>query len=359
MNSSTTPAPAIHPNLKLLSFSSRRLLHNCPRKFELYRLLKKEVAEELDTTAAQRETVHLDFGHLVGYGCQLVLMGINETDVWLTMFTAFKNDLEDGTYTARGERISKSFYHALHAINQFSTLLTTEPLSQYELVWYDSADGSNSGLGTEPATELSFRIDLGDNFYFRGKLDALLKHKISGRYAILETKTTSSSNINEATFRNSEQGLGYSVIVDAIAHANGETVGAPYDIIYPVYQSKQMQWTIFRFPKSSVQRALWLKDIMFDVELIKTYSGADFYPMRGNNCYSYYRQCEYFEACDMSKQFLGIADTSKIPILPEILSDPVTQYNFRFTIEELIAAERAKILVGFGDIEWDIEEGTL
>lgn len=329
----------IHPNLKLLSFSSRKLLHNCPRKFELYRIVDKEISEQLDSIAPPQETIHLDFGHLVGFGAQLYLRGLPQNTVWLALLSSFQGHLEEGVEDSKGQKVNKSFYHALHAVEQFSTLLQSDPLNQYELVYYNNNDAS------EAACELSFRIDMEDGYFFRGKLDALLRHKVSRRFAILETKTTSSSIVNEASYKNSEQGLGYSVVVDAIAHSLGETTGQAYDILYPVYQSRQMQWTIFSFPKTAVERALWLKDIMLDKALIQQYGAVEFFPKRGNNCFSYGRTCKYFDHCHYSNFiFTGKHSMEEVPLLKEIASDATTYYDFRFSIEELIEAERAKVL---------------
>jgi hypothetical protein len=328
----------MHPNLKLLSFSSSTLLHNCPRKFQLYRLVKKELAPERESN------VHLDFGSLVGYGCQLYLCGLEGQQVWLHMLQVYQRDLNEDILSGNRPAF-KTFYHALHAVDKFRTEMIIGELHQYELVTFER-DGTSV-----PAIELSFRIDCGDGFYFRGKLDALLRHKISRRFAVLETKTTTQTRVAESSYRNSAQGIGYSVVVDAIAAQLGEVTDAPYDILYPVYRTREMDWTVFSFPKTAVQRALWLQDILLDKSRLTEYSNVGHFPMYGNNCYSYGRECEYFGSCDMSQQFL-IGDIKDVVVIKELTNPPPVA--FEFTLEELIAAQVAKLEapdIGFGDLE--------
>ena len=81
---------------------------------------------------------------------------------------------------------------------------------------------------------------------------------------------------------------------------------------------------------------------MFDVSRIQQFNEAEHFPMRGNNCYTFFRECEYYGACNMSPQFLfGGRSIEEIPLLKELTEE--THYDFKFTIEELIEAQRSKL----------------
>lgn len=305
----------IHPNLKLLSHSSESLLDACGRKFQLYRMMpRSDMRREGD--------FHTDFGHLVGFGCQLILQEASMNRVFWEMFLAWKLDIEDSD----GEAAGKTFWHALHAVEKFATFVATE-LVDYRIVMYDGS----------PATELGYKIDCEDGFYSRGKLDALLRHRITKQYAVFECKTTGARRLHEAMYKNSGQGVGYSVVVDAISIAANESTDQPYSVLYCVYQTFRHEWTLFEFTKTFTERALWIKDLLLHIKRISDYAEAGYFPKNGNSCYAFFRPCEYFEVCGMSDRVL-IGDESKI----EPLEEKEEQYKFHFTLDELIDAQLQK-----------------
>lgn len=306
---------SVHPNLKLLSHSSKETKRACPRKFQLYRMMQQSDMRRGDGD------YHTDFGKFVGYGCQLIFAGYSIEQTMFSMFLEWQVDIDDSD----GEAQKKTFWHALHAVAKFEAFRVLE-LRDYELVFYDE----------KPAVELSYRIDCGDGFYDRGKLDALLKNR-NGNYAVFEAKTTGARKVHEAMYKNSDQGVGYSVVVDAIANAAGELNERPYEVLYCVYQSFNMEWQLFSFLKSFTERALWIKDLLLDIKQISDYAEADYFPRYGGSCYDYFRPCEYFEICNMSDRVL-IGDESKI----EVIEDRSGPYQFEFTLDELIEAQLKK-----------------
>lgn len=306
----------VHPNLKLLSHSSKETKRACPRKFQLYRMMPQS-----DMRRGEGD-YHTDFGKLVGYGCQCILQGMSIEQTYFQMFIEWQIDIDDSD----GETQKKTFWHALHAVHKFVEFKQME-LYDYELAYYHQ----------KPAVELSYRIDCGDGFYDRGKLDALLKKKSNGNYAVFEAKTTGARRVHEAMYKNSDQGVGYSVVVDAIAHAEGKLEERPYEVLYCVYQSFQMEWQLFQFMKTFTERALWIKDLLLDIKQISDYADADYFPRYGGSCYDYFRPCEYFEICNMSDRVL-IGDQSKI----EVIEDRNGPYQFEFTLDELIDAQLKK-----------------
>lgn len=313
-----------HPNLKLLSNSSTDLLHNCARKYQLYKLTDQQGFEETV------ETVHTDFGSIVGIGCQEYLVSRDYNKAVMLMLCSWKNMLDESA----GEKDKKTFWHSLIALDAFTTERDSVLDEWIVPVFYNSETISN-----EAATELGFCIDCDDGFSYRGKLDALLRSTRTGEFAVLDFKTTGSSNTHEAQWKNRSQGLGYSLVVDAIAASlppseeyDGNVV-ENYLVMYWQYKSKSMEWEEFRFNKSHSQRAVFIRELLMDKQLITTYQEADFFPMNGSNCYSFFRPCKYFDICQLSdRNLIGPLEAVAIK------KDKLGEYLFQFSLDDLITA---------------------
>lgn len=300
----------IHPNLKLLSHSSDTLLHKCPKKYELYKLGGKLDGEDNDQ--------HLTFGDVVGVGVQDYLLHSSVNSAALTMFMRWHKMLDDED----GVRDKKTFWHCLYALDKFEGLRNSQ-LSHYELAAFNG----------KPALELGFSIDLGDGFFYRGFLDALFIDKIRNSLKVYEGKTTKFRNIHAAMFQNSGQGLGYSLVVDAISKQLGMELGSSYDVLYAVYKTGAYEWETFNFSKSHTQRAMWLKNLLRDKQHIAEYAWDDYFPMHGENCFDFFRPCPHFGSCEISSWL-------QYP-KPVLTVDDQSKYQFHFTLEELIDAQLA------------------
>lgn len=303
------------PRLKLMSYSSLGTLHKCPRKYQLYRL--KATDDEMSPVAASNQNITFAFGHIVGEGVQDVMLGLPEQTVIWKMFLGWHASLED-----RNDKQKKSFYLAVLAIQRFISLRKNGFLDDYELLWYNG----------KPCTELSFRIDLGDDFKFRGAVDAVLRHKVTGKVLVLECKTSSSSTLYPTTFKNSSQAVGYSVVLDVIAPEISS-----YDVLYLVYMTKDLVYEQLKFTKTYLQRATWIQELILDMETIKLYESTGVYPMRGESCNDFFRDCEYLNQCTLSTRLI----TS--PFKQEaVLDDKV--YDIELTLQDLIDGQMRKVI---------------
>jgi hypothetical protein len=303
------------PRLKLLSYSSNLTLHKCPRKYQLYKL--KAVDDEMDPQAASNQNLTFAFGHIVGEGIQDVLDGMEEEKVIWKMFLGFHADLED-----RNEKQNKSFYLAVAAIQRFISLRANGFLDDYELLTYNG----------RPAKELSFRIHLQDGFKYRGSVDAVLRHRITGKILVLECKTSSSNTLHATTYKNSAQAVGYSVVLDVIAPEISS-----YEVLYLVYLTKDMAYEQLKFTKTYLQRATWIQELLLDVETIKLYQKTGVYPMRGESCMDFYRDCEYLNQCTLSTNLI----TS--PFNPAVVIDDKV-YDVELSLEDLIEGQMKKVI---------------
>lgn len=305
----------IDGRIKLLSYSGLLKLHACPRRYQLSRL--KATDDEMDPEAASNQNITFAFGHIVGDGLQAVMEGMTEQEVIWRMFLGWHAELFD-----ENQKQKKSFWLAVIAIQRFISLREQGFLDEYELLWYKG----------KPATELSFRIDLGDGFYFRGSVDAVLRHKENGTILVLEAKTSSSANLNPTTFRNSAQGIGYSTVLDVIAPEISS-----YDVMYLVYLTKDLCFEPLRFPKTYLQRAQWIQELLLDMETIKMYERVGVYPMRGESCNDFFRDCEYLNQCTLSTQYITTP-----ALVNAVLDDKV--YDVELTLADLIEGQMKKVI---------------
>jgi len=259
------------------------------------------------------------FGHVVGAGIQDVLAGFSFEQVLFRMYLGWHTDLYDSN-----DKQNKSFWTAVFAIQKFIALRKQGLLDGYELLTYDN----------KPACELSFRITFPDGFKLRGFVDAVLRHKITGKILVLELKTTSAKYVDEAMYKNSAQAIGYSIVLDVIAPEINS-----YEVLYLIYLTGQMDYEVMPFEKSYFQRVLWIRELLLDIETIKMYEEAQVFPMRGENCIKWGRRCDYFGLCTLS-------DEHVIKPQVEVPNPVVEDYQIELTLAQVIQAQQAKLIEG-------------
>jgi hypothetical protein len=301
----------IDPRIRELSYSSILTLHSCPRKFELYKKQADSAQEE-----NLKKSVTFAFGHAFGVGVQSIIAGATFDETLFAMFYSW-----DCILWASDEKSKKSFAEAVFAIQKFSEVYEQSGIFQdYEL----------AVINGKPAVELSFRIDIFGEFRFRGFVDLVLVHKYTREVLVLEVKTTGAKWLHEAQYKNSAQAIGYSIVLDA-----GFPGLSSYKVRYLVYKTFQREFEIFEFGKSHLQRAQWIRELLFDVEIIKMYEADGLYPMRGESCLAFNSVCEYFGLCTLSTERL----TSPVP---EDYQGDTTEYTVNVTIQDLIQAQLHK-----------------
>lgn len=303
---------ALAPKLKLLSHSSLTTLHSCPRKFELYRLNAGE---------ARGSSVDTAFGSAFGTGIQSLIE--HEGNLDKAIFVAFL--AWDVPLVEENSKSNKSFWEVVLALKSFTLLQLPLILKDWEIARLK--DG-------KPAVELSFSITLPDSFAYRGFVDLVLKHRTEKRYKIWELKTTGSYTVHEAQYKNSFQGVGYGVVLDAIAAGQG--ADSDYFVDYYVYKTKSREFDLMPFLKSNLQRMRWLSQLLLEVEKLQLYDRMGMFPMHGENCYNFFRPCEYFGICEMSNS--SLVDEAKATLIPK-----EEKVDFTFDFSELLATQQEQL----------------
>jgi len=317
----------IHPNLKLLSDSSDKLLHSCPRKYELYKLLLQPEFDSEEATE-QREDTHLSFGTLVGYGVQRYLTHLDLNRAQVEMLAKWPRELDADLES----KSKKSFWHALIALDNFPFFFQEEyPDCQLYRMDLSKLDPQN-----EPATELGYIVDCGEGFYDRGFIDAVLINTKHNILITIDCKTTSGRNPHEAAYQNLSQVLGYSLVLDTIT-SSLDNFNSSFNADYIVWSSTGMEWKKFSFPKSRLQRSLWIKNKLLTMKHIAEYSEENYFPMYGESCFSYFKLCQYFGVCELKNEYWFPRGVESIPVKVDDLS----RYQFHFKLEDIIEAQLA------------------
>ena len=307
-----------------LSYSGNLTLHSCPRKFQLSRLGADKPSID------QKSQVTFSLGHIVGAGVQGLLQHKSLDEIYWESFLIWDTDL-----FAEDEKAKKSFWESMLAVERFQYVRESSLLSDYELVYYTPKGKENEA--PVPAVELSFIISLPNGFKYRGFVDAVLRHRITGAVLVLEVKSTGSATVNPATYKNSAQAIGYSVVLDVLFPEL-----SAYEVLYLVYQTKSREYLPLPFKKSYLQRALWIQELLLDCDTILLYEKAGVYPMHGESCFNYYRECEFLNTCTLSTTYLttSLSEEEKQKLLKAHSS-----FHISLDAEDLIAAQIAKSFV--------------
>jgi hypothetical protein len=278
----------------VLSYSTLLQLHSCPRRMMLEKATAGETKEEVDNP-------DFLYGHAVGAGIQSYIAFGDRDRAILDCFLAWNGDLE-----TTKQKSKKSVWFAILAIDKFIQIHPTL-LAGWEVAVFQG----------KPAVELAFKLDLDNGYYYLGHIDLILYNPAKKTYMILELKTTSFTSVNEATYKNSAQALGYSLILDALVEKSGEDATASYTVLYLVFKSGSQEYEALPFLKTRSQRAAFLMELAMDCTVLDFYATQDYYPARGESCYSFFRECEFFGICGLKSgtdkfktlRILNVTDT--------------------------------------------------
>jgi hypothetical protein len=295
------------PRLTRTSYSSLLTFHSCPRRYQLDKLQAEKIVDN-------ESNVTFAFGHVMGEGIQQYLISRNLDDALWKMFLMWHAD-----YLDENERQKKSFAGAVAAMMMFEELCKDGLLDEYEVAYFNG----------KPAAELSFKI-IFPNTEYRGYVDLVLCHKLTGEYLILELKTTSAKYVKHSNYKNSAQALGYSVVLDRIAPGT-----TSYGVLYLVYLTQMDRFEPMEFPKTYHQRAMWIQSMLWDdrklTDMIDEFGNHGIWPIHGESCNAFNRDCAYMDMCQGQTEYITA------PLRENQLVEDV-EYDFVFTVEELLGA---------------------
>jgi hypothetical protein len=292
------------------SYSQRQLLHACPRKYQLAMHEAAQAEEKLP----QEPNLDFTFGHAVGAGVQSWLLDGNLAAATLNAMMAWR-----APFDARSPKKRKSLWEAVRAIELFADWWQSSELGdEWELARLPNG---------KPAIELAFSLHARSGFKDYGHIDIVLRNRRTGRYAVLELKTTSGA-ADEAQYANSDQATGYSLMLPTIWEGIQD-----YTVYYCVFESTGSRWQVMPFDKTVRDRAEWIKSLLLDHSAVATYEDIGFYPKRGGSCFNFRRRCTYFGTCNM-------VPDGKLPALPD--SEEAEPVDAVILLEDVIAELKAE-----------------
>lgn len=261
-----------------LSYSGNNTLFSCPRKYQLIRALP----------FVRDVSIHTAFGSAFGAGVQSYLVHQDVNRAIVSALAAW-----DMPLYANDAKSNKSFASCALFIEKWAVTYGNQLLQEYEVLT----------VGGKPAVELHGCFEFPNDFKYRMYVDAVLKDKKSGELLVLEIKTRGSVT-DPADYVMSDQGLGYAVLVDALARQLN--LPSSFAVAYMVLESKSGEIAYFPFPKSSDDRVLWIKHQLAIAETIEVFGQLSVWPTRGNACRAWGRTCSYLGAC--TKEYLIPSD---------------------------------------------------
>ncbi len=287
-----------------LSHSTLQTLHTCERKFQLDKLLVTEIERE--------ESEHLSFGSAFGVGAATYLATQDANRAMYEAWLAYQPEIETD---------KKSIARCIAALEVAFPRLDTI-LIDYEVVSF------NKG----PAVELGFRLNVNEDFYFVGYIDAVLKNRYTDQHVVFEVKTTGMNLFDlSPLYQNSGQALGYSIALDKIAGKNLSSYGVLYFVAQlPKDFTPKIQ--VFEWSKTLSDRLNWFISLGLDVKHLTEMAELGVYPKRGESCLQYNRPCKYFGVCTLhSADILKKREEDKL------------EYEFEYELNDLIQDHIARI----------------
>lgn len=299
-----------------LSSSTLGLMQGCERKFQKTKLLHNPRQRD--------ESPAMSFGKAYGAASQFYMILRTEghsvqesldSAIW-EFFKAYAPWLED----------ERRFMERGIYILERSVPFHEARLMEWEIATFNG----------RYASELSFKLDIDETYYYVGYLDLVLKNRKTGRYAVTDNKTTSLQMQDlSPLYKHSDQVLGYSIILDQIVSkelgdfdTNYWVAQLPSRGLASLYEPKFHELT---FPKNLKDRFEWFLKLYLDVERFKTLAEIGTYPKR-NNCNSYNKVCPFWGEC----QFTQLDR-------PAIYTPDDIEYDFTYKLDDVFEDHRRRL----------------
>lgn len=303
--------------IHFVSYSSLNTDHSCPKKFEL---------DKMGPAQPEFENINFAYGHALGAGIQELFTSGNLKQAYYKAFLAWNMDiLASGDPFTQGSffKQKNSFPWVIEALKKFyGSYLVLK--NKWKLFHYFDEKTREP----KPAVELSARVEFPNGYVYRIFIDMVLQNIETEELLVLELKSDGGNYKQPEKYANSNQALSYSVILDRIQPGN-----ASFVVWYAVYYKQLDDWEFYDFPKSRLQKANWIRTVLYDTNNIETCRTAHFFPKQGESCIDYGRPCRYYGICDLSERALYASEQT---LEERVDKEEKKEYTYRFTLDEII-----------------------
>lgn len=288
-----------------VSHSSLNTLHECERKWQLEKLLVDPNVRE--------ENEHTVFGRAYGAGIASYMV---TQDADLALYQAWL------TYWPEIESEKKSIVLCMSSLMSAFPKLDTL-LMEYEVAFFNG----------KPAVELSFRLDISDDYYFVGHIDIVLRHRFTGIYSVWDAKSTGLSLHDlSPLYQYSGQVLGYSVALDRIVGESLSSYSVGFIVGQLDAQKLRAKTHVFSWDKTLLDRLKWFMTLGLDAKRLQMMAELGHYPMRSESCLKFNKPCRYFGVCHLH----GADEERK-------REEDTIKYDFHYKLDDLIQDHLARI----------------
>jgi len=296
-----------------LSYTKMDLILSCERKFQLTALL--------DNFQQKQASEHFAFGHSLETGCLSYLLYKDKDRAMWEAYLAYHEVIDEVIEIPQS--LKKSELVAVNMVWAAFPYLDTL-LTEWEIAEFNN----------KPAVQLSFRIDIDDVFYYVGYLDVALRNRFTGKYGVMDVKSTGMNLLSlDPLYMNSEQLIGYSIILDYITGKDN----AEYDVYYFVGQigagdGFSPKIHPLTFPKSLKDRLNFFITLGMDVERLHKMLDTGIFPQRGHSCLKFNKPCPHLGTCGLHS--LDV---------PKKYEEDTIEYDFVAKLEDLITDHLGRI----------------
>lgn len=265
-----------------LSHSSQATLHSCARKLEFKKFYQHAAYDGDSTPAEVGKALH------VGYQTYLVTGSREQAAFEMMMNYPFHLN-SDG----RDDRSVYAAYGSLEA------LCAAAPLVEYELARFNVNGVEVPGIEVPFEFRIkNFSLSDRDNVpvTYVGKVDAVMYNRESQEYGVLDIKTHRRNLWDLSPLYQYDQQLTpYGIVLEHLLNQPIESITARYLSCYVDLVNPKVALYPFVRTKESIDD--WAQVLRLDLQLLKTYYMAGWFPRNSGSCLSFNRKCAFLDMC--------------------------------------------------------------
>lgn len=342
-----------HTGIKAGSHSRYDALNTCERKAEI----------EAKLGRVRKSNQTFAYGHGFGEGVQAVFEGKSWRDVVFHVFSTWEIAL-DFVPTESEVKNKKDIWYCILAVEKFYLFFHNESFEEIfaeeppiDFKEWEIAEVVTDEGETIKAVELEVVIECGDGHYYENHIDLVIRNKETGKFAILELKSSGLNKLHPSMFGNSPQPTGYMMGLD-IALVGNDTIEAvvEFNVYYLILQTKTQMFTCYEFIKNPLHRLQWITYILAkqgQIDLLEE-RGLP-YPPNFHGCYAYYRPCYWYGICHLDDAMIirkhnlenTYAEPDKPPHFTVSLDDIITRQQALLEVYE--ATEQVIVIEGLDE----------
>lgn len=271
------------PNPLYVSNSSLGTFHSCVRKFFFSKIL---------TGRREAPSLASELGHALHIG-------------WQTWLETESRELSDWAYARRYPLLlnsdptdGRSLEAGLSALDEIRNNIK---MAEWKLASIVDMYGN-----TRPAVEVEFELWIdgplvgGRAVVYRGFIDAILQHVVTGEFLIVDLKTTRTEDQNVAAeYKWNDQGLPYGLILQA---ATGKPV-TNFTIAYLCTYVDIVDPRCVFYPVDKKEQDVndWVQAFWLDIMQLRNYAAMEFWPRTAKSCMAYKHPCRFFGICEETR----------------------------------------------------------